>query len=146
MLRRRFDNDVISGFVPFLPAIAVFAAQILFFPMERGAYALGVVTGLLTALVAVGLALVYRANRMINFAQGDLGMIPTVLAVGIIGVNGLPWVLGVAVGVVSAVVLGAVAELGIVRRFWKAPRLLLTVATIGLSQLLVVLGLLLPRW
>jgi len=139
-------QDLAPHVAPFAPAIAVLVVQPLLYPMDRGNYALAVVTGLLTALVAVGLALVYRANRIINFAQGDLGTVPTVLAVGIITVNGLPWFVGVAAGLAASVVLGAVAELAIVRRFWKSPRLLLTVATIGLSQLLIVVGALLPRW
>jgi branched-chain amino acid transport system permease protein len=42
-------------------------------------------------------------------------------------------------------VLGALCELLIIRRFFKAPRLVLTVATLGLSQLLAFGGLLLPR-
>ena len=53
---------------------------------------------------------------------------------------------GVGAGLLGAVVLGAVVELAIVRRFFRAPRLLLTVATIGVSQLLVVAATLLPRW
>lgn len=131
---------------PMLPAAAVLVVQLLLYPMDAGSWVLGLVTGLLTALVAVGLALVYRANRILNFAQGDLGTVPTVLAIGIITINGLPWFVGVAAGLASSVVLGATAELAVVRRFWKAPRLLLTVATIGLSQLLIVVAALLPRW
>jgi len=104
-----------------------------------------VVTGLLTALVALGLALIYRANRIVNFAQGDLGTVPATVAVGLVAVSGLPYVVGLAVGLASAVVLGAVIEIVVIRRFARAPRLLLTVATIGLSQLLIVVGTLLPR-
>jgi len=130
---------------PFVPAIAIVALQLGAFPMSLGSWTLGAIVGLLTALVAMGMALVYRANRIINFAQGDLGTVPTVLAVGIVSVSGLPWIVGVAAGLASALVLGAVVELAIVRRFFRAPRLLLTVATIGLSQLLIVVGLLLPR-
>jgi hypothetical protein len=33
------------------------------------------------ALIALGIALVYRANRVINFAAGDLGQLPATLAV-----------------------------------------------------------------
>lgn len=131
---------------PYLPAAAVLALQLVVFPTGRGAWALGLVSGLLTALVALGLALVYRANRIINFAQADLGTLPTMVAVGIISVSGLPWALGVGAGLAAALVLGGLVELAIVRRFWRAPRLLLTVATIGLSQLLIVCGTLLPRW
>ncbi len=131
---------------PFLPAVLIIALQLVVFPTGTGPWALGVLSGLLTALVALGLALIYRSNRILNFAQADLGMLPTTVSVGLICVTGLPWLVGVAVGLVAAVVLGAVVELAIVRRFFRAPRLLLTVATIGLSQLLIVCGLLLPRW
>ena len=130
---------------PFAPAVLIVALQLVVFPMGLGAWSLGLVTGLLTALLALGLALVYRANRILNFAQSDLGTVPTTLAVGLIAITGLPYLVGVAAGLASALVLGAVVELAIVRRFARAPRLLLTVATIGLSQLLIVCGVLLPR-
>lgn len=130
---------------PFAPAAFIVVLQLVVFPMEVGAWSLGLVTGLLTALLALGLALVYRANRILNFAQSDLGTVPTTLAVGLITVTGLPYLIGVTVGLAAALVLGAVVELAIVRRFARAPRLLLTVATIGVSQLLIVCGVLLPR-
>jgi branched-chain amino acid transport system permease protein len=132
--------------VPFVPAIVLVACQLVLYPMGIGPTALGVVIGLLTALVALGLALVYRANRILNFAQGDLGVVPTTLAVGLIAVSGLPYLVGLALGLGAAVLLGVVVDVFIVRRFYRSPRLLLTVATIGLSQLLIVASLLLPRW
>jgi branched-chain amino acid transport system permease protein len=60
-------------------------------------------------------------------------------------VSGLPYLLGLFLGLGASILLGVVVELAIIRRFFRAPRLLLTVATIGLSQLLIVCGLLLPR-
>lgn len=130
---------------PYLPALAIIALQLVVYPTGIGPWSLGVVVGLLTALVALGLALIYRANRILNFAQGDLGTVPTTLAVGLISINGLPYLAGLGLGLVAAITLGVVVELAIVRRFARAPRLLLTVATIGLSQLLIVCGLLIPR-
>jgi branched-chain amino acid transport system permease protein len=44
-------------------------------------------------------------------------------------------------GLVAAVVLGVAVETLIIRRFFRAPRLILTVATIGLSQVLIAAGL-----
>jgi branched-chain amino acid transport system permease protein len=132
--------------VPFAPAAAIVVLQLAVYPTGPGPWALGVVVGLLTALVALGLALIYRANRILNFAQGDLGTVPVTIAVGLIGVTGFNYWLGAAVGLAAAIVLGGIIELLIVRRFARAPRLLLTVATIGLSQLLVVAGTQLPRW
>lgn len=131
--------------LPYLPAVLIVVLQLSVFPMGIGSWTLGVVSGLLTALVALGLALVYRANRILNFAQGDLGTVPATLTVGLVAVTGLPWVLGATVGLVAAMALGALIEVAVIRRFFRAPRLLLTVATIGLSQLLVVAAVLMPR-
>ena len=52
---------------------------------------------------------------------------------------------GLIVGLLAAVLLGVLVESLIIRRFFTAPRLVLTVATIGLSQLLAGAGLFLPR-
>ena len=128
-----------------VPALGLVAVQLIFFGMPAGAWVRGVVLGLLTALLAMGMALVYRANRVINFAQADLGFVPTSLAVGLIVFSGLPYLFGFGVGMVAAVALGAIVELAFVRRFARASRLVLTVATIGITQLLVVLALLVPR-
>lgn len=130
---------------PLTPAIAMVVVQLFFFGLPAGAWVRGVVLGLLTALLAVGMALVYRANRVINFAQADLGYVPAALSVGLIVFNGLPYLFGLAVGLVSSVVLGALVELAIVRRFVRSPRLVLTVATIGITQLLAVIALSMPR-
>lgn len=127
------------------PALALLALQILLFPVPAGVLLRGVIIGLLGALIAVGMALIYRANRILNFAQSDLGGMPGALAVLLITFSGLNWFLAFGVGLTAAVVLGLVVELGIIRRFSRAPRLVLTVATIGLSQLLTVGALLLPK-
>jgi branched-chain amino acid transport system permease protein len=127
------------------PAVALVGVQVVFFGLPLGAWIRGVVLGLLIALLAVGMALVYRANRVINFAQADLGFVPTSLAVGIIVFSGWPYLVGLGAGLGTAVVLGAVVEMAIVRRFTRSPRLVLTVATIGIAQLLVVGALLMPR-
>ena len=62
------------------PAIAIVAVQQVFFPAPAGIVVRGLMVGGLTALIALGMALVYRANRIINFAQADLGLAPTMLA------------------------------------------------------------------
>ena len=45
------------------------------------------------------------------------------------------WI-GLIAGLAAALVLGVLVETLIIRRFFSAPRLVLTVATIGLAQLL----------
>jgi branched-chain amino acid transport system permease protein len=126
------------------PALAILALQVVAFPMPGGVYVLGAIVGLLGALVAVGMALIYRANRILNFAQSDLGAVPTVLAAYLVAFSGLNYLLSVTLGLLAAVTLGAAVELLVIRRFFRASRLILTVATIGLSQLLTVAALLLP--
>ncbi len=103
------------------------------------------VIGGLTALIAFGIALIYRANRIINFAQGELGGVPASLAVLLIVGPGLPYLLALPIGLVAAVALGGIVEFLFIRRFFRAPRLVLTVVTIGISLLLAVGGILLPR-
>ena len=63
------------------PAAVVVAIQLIWFPMPVGGVISGIILGLLGALGAVGIALIWRANRVINFAQGDLGAFPATLAV-----------------------------------------------------------------
>src|SRR4029450_8715987 len=53
--------------------------------------------------------------------------------------------LRLAVGLAGALVLGGLVEMLIIRRFFNSPRLLLTVATIGISQILAGAALFLPR-
>jgi len=126
-------------------ALAVLVVQHLLWPAPAGIVIQGALIGGLTALVSIGIVLVYRANRIINFAQGDLGALPASLAVLLIVSSGLNYFLALAVGLASAVLLGVAVETVIIRRFFRAPRLILSVATIGLAQVLAAGGLLLPR-
>jgi branched-chain amino acid transport system permease protein len=135
-----------------LPAVVIVVVQQVLFPSTNsdgeylwGLLIHGLTLGMLSALVAVGMALVYRANRIVNFAAGDLGLVPTALAVDLIMFSSLNYWLALSLGLAAAVVVGGVVELAVVRRFFRAPRLILTVATIGLAQLLAFASLMLPR-
>src|SRR5205807_729594 len=44
----------------------------------------GLVFGSLYALIAMGLVLIFRANRVVNFAQAELGAVASVLAVELV--------------------------------------------------------------
>ena len=123
-------------------------------PTPAGVVAQGVIIGALTALVSFGIALIYRSNRVINFAQADLGVVPAALAImlivprtGSLGESGSPrlsyWV-AMPLALVVAVALGAFVERVFIRRFSKAPRLILMVVTIGLSQILAGFGTAIP--
>jgi branched-chain amino acid transport system permease protein len=127
-----------------VPALALLAFQLVCFPMPLGVMLQGVIIGLLGALVAVGMALVYRANRILNFTQVQLGLAPTVLVVSLVVYGGFNYFLATTIGLVASVLLGSVIELVVIRRFFNSPRLILTVATIGLAQLLAAGALFIP--
>ena len=106
----------------------------------------GLVFGSLYALIAMGLVLIFRANRVVNFAQAELGAVASVLAVELVVKYGVNYFLAVAIALVGAVLSGAIVDLVIIRAFRNAPRLILAVATIGIAQILAGLSIQIPLW
>src|SRR3954468_23383641 len=88
-------------------AAAVFLSlvQVVWGP-PAGIVVQGALLGGLSALLALGLALVYRAHRILNFAQGDLGAAPASFAVLLVVTSGTSWVVAFVTGLATAVVLG----------------------------------------
>ena len=107
---------------------------------------LGLVIGSLYAMVGMGLILVYRANGIINFAQAQLGAVPAVIALLLVARGRLPYLAVLPIVVLGGPLLGAGAEVSLIRRFTNAPRLILTVATIGLGYLLLVAEFFSKKW
>ena len=116
-----------------------------FFGSPVGVILQGVVIGAITSFIAFGIALIYRSSRIINFAQGDLGGVPASFGVLLMLGPGVPFFLALPIALVAAIALGAFVEFVILRRFFKAPRLILTVVTIGLSQILAGAATVLPN-
>jgi branched-chain amino acid transport system permease protein len=137
--------DVRFGMWTFVGTMLVLIWVGFLFPTPPSMVFLGATLGALNALVAMGIVLIYRANRIINFAQGDLGAIAAVLAISLIVGPGWNFFLALGAGLLAALAIGAIVEFAIIRRFAKSPRLILTVATIGLSSILAGGQLLLPR-
>ncbi|HYD10815.1 MAG TPA: ABC transporter permease [Acidimicrobiales bacterium] len=98
----------------------------------------GAAIGMLYALLGMGLILVYRANRIINFAQAQLGSVPAVTALLVMLRKDVNYFLVLPIVIFGAVVLGAIVQKVFI--WWRlkdAPRLIVTVATIAVSLLLV---------
>ncbi len=105
----------------------------------------GLVSGMLTALVAVSVVLVYRSARIINFAAGSVGAAGGVVFI-LIGVSTpIPWILNVPVSLAAAAVSGAMVDKVFIRRFADSPRLILTVVTLGVSTIMGTLLFILVR-
>jgi branched-chain amino acid transport system permease protein len=103
-----------------------------------GIVLLGLIYGAINSMVAIGLVLVYRAGRYINFAQGGPGAAGAMVTSKLLQIffwHGLPlYVLAGLAGIVAAGVLGLVVELVVFQllRFYSASRLIVTAVTIGL--------------
>jgi len=111
-----------------------------------GEIVFGALIGLLYAMVAFGLILIYRANRIINFAQAEIGACAALIAVLLIKVHHVPYLVAFLIAMATAVVSGAIVELLIIRRFMRAPRLVLSVGTIGIALIFAVLQFYIPKW
>jgi len=96
-------------------------------------------------LFAVGLVLVYRAQRIINFSQGSIAVAAAIVFLTLQGEH-WPYLACAAVAFFGAAAAGVVVDSLLLRRFVTAPRLVATVVTIGVGQLLVALAALLPVW
>ena len=98
----------------------------------------GVVIGLGYGLLAVGLVLIYRTNRVLNFAQGQVGVIAAVFLVKLTADFKFNYWFALTLSIALAAACGALSEL-VLRRLFNRPRVLVMVATIGLSQVLLAL-------
>jgi ABC-type branched-subunit amino acid transport system permease subunit len=101
----------------------------------------GVIIGLTYGLLALGLVLIYKSSRILNFAHGELGAISAVLLERLVNDFSFPYWPTLLLTLVVAALIGAGTEL-LLRRLFTRPRFLMMVATIGLAQLLFVLSLL----
>ena len=95
----------------------------------------GAILGLNYGLLATGLVLIYRTNRVINFAQGQLGVVAAVFLVKLYYDYGINYWAALAAALLLAAAVGALSEL-LLRRLFNRPRVMVMVATIGLSQVL----------
>jgi branched-chain amino acid transport system permease protein len=95
----------------------------------------GISTGAIYAAVALALVLIWRATRIVNFAQGGMLMITTFIALAVINSSGSYW-LGFAVALVCGLVLGAVVERVLMRRVEGGPPLNAVIVALGLLILL----------
>jgi branched-chain amino acid transport system permease protein len=95
----------------------------------------GISTGAIYAAVALALVLIWRATRIVNFAQGGMLMFTTFIASSVISSSGSYW-LGFAVALGSGLVLGAAVERVLIRRVEGGPPLNAVIVALGLLILL----------
>lgn len=115
------------------------------FDLAPQAIIVGLFTGLAYSLLAAGLVLVYRATRVINFAHGQIGALCAGVLFLLVREYHWPYLPALAVALGLGALIGLVVEVGVVRRLAGASRLVLLVATLGVSQVVLLIQVLLPE-
>ncbi|MGH9084497.1 MAG: ABC transporter permease subunit [Acidimicrobiales bacterium] len=96
----------------------------------------GLVRGMTISLTTAGIVLVYRTQRVLNFAQSSVGLAGAFFFFGLSYFTNIPFPIALLLGLVLAAGTGAVVGTALLR-FLDASRLVLTVVTIiGASLLL----------
>ena len=104
----------------------------------------GVVQGLAIAVIAVGVVLVYRATRIINFAVGNIGVVGAVTLSLLVLQYHVPYWFGLLVALLIGLAFGAAIEISVIRRLKNAPRVVVLVATIGVAGLAQAIAIKIP--
>jgi branched-chain amino acid transport system permease protein len=99
----------------------------------------GISTGAIDAAVALALVLIWRATRIVNFAQGAMLMITTFIASAVINKTG-SYPAGFVVALASGLLFGALVERVVIRPIESAPPLNAVIVTLGLYTLLVAIA------
>ena len=114
---------------------------------------IGITTGAIYALIALGYTMVYGIIELINFAHGDIFMIGTFVSIAIFGLLGItttsqptgPTLVSILIvtflgSMLVCAVLGVVIERVAYRPLRNAPRLAPLISAIGVSLILENLG------
>ena len=97
----------------------------------------GLVAGGIYGILALGIVIVYRGSKVLNFAQAEMGTFGIYVAWWLIDEQGQPWLVGAAAGILATVALCVAFERFVVRQMVDSPRVTVAVATVGLLLLLV---------
>jgi branched-subunit amino acid ABC-type transport system permease component len=97
----------------------------------------GVFTGLVYGLLAVGLVVVYRGTRVINFAYGETGMIGAFVFSELWVGGGVALLVALVAGVLASAIVGALTEVVLVRPLRGQPPLTAMVGTLAVASLIL---------
>lgn len=101
----------------------------------------GIFNGAAYGLLGLGLVLLYKSNRIFNFAQGEFATAAAIVMLmfdtGYGFLPKVPYFVAMALGILAAVLTAVGTERLVIRPMFDRPRLVLVVATIGVSLLLI---------
>ena len=128
-----------------LAAVFVVVVQLIWH-LSLGEFIDGIALGSLYGILAVGILLIYKTTRVINFAAAAIGAVPAILALMLDVELHLNYLLVAPIALLGGPLVGAVVDLGVMRKLAKAPRVVVTVGTIGIAQSLSVVAFFIPFW
>jgi branched-chain amino acid transport system permease protein len=100
---------------------------------------LGLISGGIYALFALGVVLVHRGTGVLTFAGGEVGTAAIFFAAFLVTDTGLPWVVGAVGAIALAALLGALFERLVVRQMVGRDPVSISVATVGFGLFLLAL-------
>lgn len=144
ILHLRPTSPLARGVLTVVGCAAAYALGAAVLPngIPLGIALVGICLGLVNALGAVGLILVYRAGRYVNFAQAAIGAAAASFTFRLVVYKGWNWYLAVLLGLVIGIAIAGMCELLFVQRLFTASRLVVTIATVGIAQFATFFGLL----
>lgn len=97
---------------------------------------LGLGLGALYSLSAQGLLIIYRGSGVLNFAHGAVGMVAAYVCWYLSSRASVPWPLAFVIGVMAAVLIGAMIHLLVMKPLRRASSLSRIAATLGVLLLI----------
>jgi branched-chain amino acid transport system permease protein len=101
----------------------------------------GVFQGSIYGLIALGIVLLYKSNRIFNFAQGEFGSVAAIVANSaltwtVLG-HRVPYAVAMLFGLVAGILTAILTERLVIRPLFDRPKVTLTVATVGVALFLI---------
>lgn len=101
----------------------------------------GLFDGAAYGLLALGLVLLYKSNRIFNFAQGEFATVAGIVAfmatTGYGFVPKMPYPLAAVLGVSASVLVAMLGQLLVIRPMFDRPRVVVVVGTVGIALFLI---------
>lgn len=101
----------------------------------------GLFQGAIYGLVGLGLVLLYKSNRIFNFAQGEFGSVAALVANACLlgkffGIH-MPYIVAILFGLIAGTLTALLTERLVIRPLFNRPKVILTVGTVGVTIFLV---------
>jgi branched-chain amino acid transport system permease protein len=108
----------------------------------------GIANGAAYGLLGLGLVLLYKSNRIFNFAQGEFATVGAIVTYVFYAGTGvlpkLPFFLAAIIGLIGSVGVAVLTERLVIRPMFNRAKVILVVGTVGVALLLIGLEGLMP--